>query len=156
MGFMAHEIAIELAYTRDDCYNAAKEALVQVGFPLRSENETAGVLQANVKAKITSTTWGDVVTVTVSSMDNGMARVVVNSTAKAASLLAGRQQVKNVDAFTNALTSALEKYQKISSSAPAPANISAVEEIKQYKELLDIGAITQEEYEAKKKQILNL
>ncbi len=30
------------------------------------------------------------------------------------------------------------------------------DEIKKYKELLDMGAITEEEYEAKKKQILNL
>ena len=33
---------------------------------------------------------------------------------------------------------------------------SIPDEIKKYKELLDIGAITQEEYEAKKKQLLNL
>lgn len=33
---------------------------------------------------------------------------------------------------------------------------SVTEEIKKYKELLDIGAITQEEFEAKKKQLLNL
>ncbi len=31
-----------------------------------------------------------------------------------------------------------------------------VEEIRKYKELLDSGAITKEEYEAKKKQLLNL
>ena len=37
--------------------------------------------------------------------------------------------------------------------APVPSNAS---ELKQYKELLDMGAITQEEYEAKKKQLLNL
>lgn len=33
---------------------------------------------------------------------------------------------------------------------------SIADEIKQYKELLDIGAITQEEYDIKKKQLLNL
>ena len=33
---------------------------------------------------------------------------------------------------------------------------SAADEIKKYKELLDIGAITQEEYETKKKQLLGL
>lgn len=34
--------------------------------------------------------------------------------------------------------------------------ISPADEIKKYKELLDIGAISQEEYDAKKKQLLNL
>ena len=35
-------------------------------------------------------------------------------------------------------------------------NISQADELKKYKELLDAGAITQEEYETKKKQLLNL
>ena len=35
-------------------------------------------------------------------------------------------------------------------------NTSTTEELKQYKELLDSGVITQEEFEAKKKQLLNL
>lgn len=35
-------------------------------------------------------------------------------------------------------------------------NGSAVEQIKEYKELLDIGAITQEEFDLKKKELLNL
>lgn len=37
--------------------------------------------------------------------------------------------------------------------APAP---SAADEIKKYKELLDMGAITQDEFDAKKKQLLGL
>lgn len=39
------------------------------------------------------------------------------------------------------------------SSAPAVSNL---DEIKKLKELLDIGAITQEEFDAKKAQLLNL
>lgn len=39
---------------------------------------------------------------------------------------------------------------------PAPASISPVEELKQYKELLDSGVITQEDFDAKKKQLLGL
>ena len=42
-------------------------------------------------------------------------------------------------------------------TAPAQTQtIDVVAEIKKYKELLDIGAITQEEYDAKKKSLLNL
>lgn len=36
------------------------------------------------------------------------------------------------------------------------ANSSAADELKKYKELLDDGAITKEEYDAKKKELLNL
>ena len=37
-----------------------------------------------------------------------------------------------------------------------PATVSPVEEIRKYKELLDIGAITEEDFEAKKKQLLGI
>lgn len=42
------------------------------------------------------------------------------------------------------------------SEVPTPEAISNADEIKKYKELLDIGAITQEEFDTKKKQLLNL
>ena len=35
------------------------------------------------------------------------------------------------------------------------SNISVADEIKKFKELLDIGAITQEEFDAKKKELLS-
>lgn len=44
-----------------------------------------------------------------------------------------------------------QKQEQLNSS-----NISATEELKKYKELLDNGTITQEEFDAKKKQLLNL
>ena len=36
------------------------------------------------------------------------------------------------------------------------SSVSVADEIKKFKELLDIGAITQEEFDAKKKELLNL
>ena len=39
---------------------------------------------------------------------------------------------------------------------PAAAPVSAADEIKKFKELLDMGAITQEEFDAKKKELLGL
>ena len=43
-----------------------------------------------------------------------------------------------------------------SSSGSAPQAASPADEIKKYKELLDMGAITQEEFDAKKRQLLGL
>ena len=40
--------------------------------------------------------------------------------------------------------------------AQPAVTVSAADELKKYKELLDMGAITEEEYNAKKKQLLNL
>lgn len=51
-----------------------------------------------------------------------------------------------------------EAEENIASPVPAPTvnAVSAADEIKKFKELLDIGAITQDEYDAKKKQLLGL
>ena len=43
---------------------------------------------------------------------------------------------------------------KNGNNAPQATTFSAADELKKYKELLDMGAITQEEFEAKKKQLL--
>lgn len=42
------------------------------------------------------------------------------------------------------------------SAAPAPSTASIVEELKSLKELVDLGILTQEEFDAKKKQLLGL
>ena len=41
-------------------------------------------------------------------------------------------------------------------AGPAAPPVSSADELKGYKELLDMGAITPEEFEAKKKQLLGL
>lgn len=46
--------------------------------------------------------------------------------------------------------------ERIASYSAGETPTSAADEIKKYKELLDIGAITQEEFEQKKKQLLGL
>ena len=47
------------------------------------------------------------------------------------------------------------KKNKINQSS-APATVSPAEELKKFKELLDLGVISQEEFDAKKKQLLGL
>ena len=50
-----------------------------------------------------------------------------------------------------------EEFNQSSSSNTTPqATVSAADEIKKFKELLDMGVITQEEFDAKKKQLLGL
>ena len=50
----------------------------------------------------------------------------------------------------------IEKKAKQNISAPVQQTASPAEELKKFKELLDMGAITQEEFDSKKKQILGL
>lgn len=49
-----------------------------------------------------------------------------------------------------------ELAEKAKSPTPSASALSAVDELKKFKELLESGVITQEEFDAKKKQLLNL
>lgn len=69
--------------------------------------------------------------------------------------------VQNADEFVAAANKAIEENKKANRTAPvAPAPVvqaaSNADELKKYKDLLDSGVITQEEFDAKKKQILGL
>ena len=64
------------------------------------------------------------------------------------------QQAKNIDRFVDAFSKKIEQHEKV--LIPSSSNSSVADEIMKYKQLLDAGAITQEEYDAKKKQLLNL
>ena len=65
---------------------------------------------------------------------------------------------KNKDEVFNAISGLLlERQQKASGKGAVEATaVSNAEELKKYKELLDGGVITQEEFDAKKKQLLGL
>ena len=50
----------------------------------------------------------------------------------------------------------LENYRATPKAPAASSGVSAADELKKFKELLDMGIITQEEFKAKKKQLLGL
>ena len=75
------------------------------------------------------------------------------------------KRIKEIKAYNRELDDApkappaqkLAEEPKPTETRPTPAaTISPADELKKYKELLDMGAITEEEYEAKKNQLLEL
>ena len=67
--------------------------------------------------------------------------------------------IKNAKEIHEEVRKLLIERQEKQQQAQTPvtvARVSGAEELKQYKELLDSGVITQEEFEAKKKQLLGL
>ncbi len=72
-------------------------------------------------------------------------------------LCGGMFKYKGVNAYVVELANKIRKAFDAYKSATSDAGASdAVEEIKKYKELLDSGIITQEEFDTKKKQLLGL
>lgn len=60
------------------------------------------------------------------------------------------------DSVGSEIRSALEQYKNRDDSHDSGQTISSADEIKKFKELLDSGIITQEEFDAKKKQLLGI
>ena len=67
------------------------------------------------------------------------------------SVCMGKQSAKKVNEEIHVVLDSLKRI-----STDTNEKVSAADEIKKYKELLDLGAITQEEYDFKKKQLLGM
>ena len=65
--------------------------------------------------------------------------------------------IKNTDKFYEIINNLIiERQNKKNSNNTAENNPDCTEQLKKFKQLLDSGVITQEEFDAKKKQLLNL
>jgi len=64
--------------------------------------------------------------------------------------------IANRDEVYKTLSDLLSNTNKVKAVRVEPAAISNADELKKYKDLLDAGIITQEEFDAKKKQLLGL
>ena len=64
--------------------------------------------------------------------------------------------VRNIISITAKFQHILNKDEIEIEPEPKVSNYSSADEIKKFKELLDMGAITQEEFDLKKKELLNL
>lgn len=157
MSLHSSAVTVQLEYSRSDCLSAAKSAIEGIRkFKLKEENEKLGILQVSIAPGLTSTTWGDTMTITFSDNATGGTVLSVASTAKFASVAAGSQQSKNISTFMNAFESEIQEYTKIDAAASPAANTVCADELLKLKNLLDMGILTQEEFNAKKKQLLNL
>ena len=95
----------------------------------------------------------------VTSSDFGLmsGRVVINTKNENCSFEVGKKNASKIFAMiSNAIQDVLEKRQATQGAATVIQATSPAEELKKFKELLDMGIITQEEFDAKKKQLLGL
>lgn len=96
-----------------------------------------------------------------SVMGNGVVKSVLGGTNKHGVGFGKKSTIQAVaDAATEVIKTVSDQSASMSNSEPAKEANEAIEDkieaVKKYKELLDIGAITQEEYDSKKKELLGL
>lgn len=156
MGIGTNEVSVFLEHSIEDCMAAARAAINGLKkFSIKSESPAMGMIQANVAPGLTSTTWCDTVTVTFSADASGKTKMTVNSSTKVMTLAAGSQQTRNINAFVETFEVAIARYPKIKPTATT-GNADYTQELIKLKDLVDLGILTQEEFDAKKKQLLGL
>ena len=89
----------------------------------------------------------------VSAIGTGIFKSITISTSSGAIHLWG---ISNRNEVTNAISQLITQYQQVPTVQTATGSQSNAEELKKLKDLLDMGVITQEEFDAKKKQLLGL
>ena len=80
-------------------------------------------------------------------------KIMIDTIRENIGILLGKSQL---DAAFQTVVEVLETYRKNASNGAVVQQISPADELKKFKELLDMGVISQEEFDAKKKQILGL
>lgn len=163
MGITEHKQSITLEYSLKDCLDAMKIALesnlVNNGFKLERYDENLNTFF--LKAGVSAFSWGEKMTVSMKSNADGTTEIEVMSTPKTGVMFGGMLDMgknrKNINKIFEQISKALEQKNKtIPNTNSKIDNSSPLEEIKKLKELLDMGAITQEEFDAKKKELLGL
>ena len=112
------------------------------------------------KTHTTFTSYGEDVTINVGESFDGKAEINLlciprNNNLQPANLAKAR---KNFNGIVEQISSAVSKCKRVEGWTQTAGNTqtSSAAQIKEFKELLDSGVITQAEFDAKKKQLLGL
>ena len=138
-------------YSPDDTFSALIAALnASTHYSVKDSNKVSRT--ATVKTGVSWKSWGENLIITVSPAVNGFSAVSINSSSKYGAIDWGKNQ-ENLSNVLNLLASELSRYKKIlpekeSSADDIPAQIKKLAELK------DAGILTEDEFAAKKEQLL--
>ena len=159
MGIADHKSSVKIPYSLDNVFEALKKSCQYIyGMKIDSIDEVLKTVY--LKAGISAFSWGENVTVTVKTAEDGESIVEVSSASKTGAFGSAVDMGKNnrnLKKIMDELSMELKKYPKIQKESQQPVKITSVaDEIRKLAELKKEGILTAEEFEAKKKQLLNL
>lgn len=110
------------------------------------------------KAGTSLKSWGEIITVRIEPSDNGTTVMQVISAPKTGIMFGGGMDMGKNRENINKIATAITNWLKNNRNEITPQNekTDCFGQVKKLKELLDIGAITQEEFDLKKNQLLGL
>ena len=122
------------------------------------QGAVAGAIIGGGAAAIIGSQVGTQTTTEVITRDDRRITLYINENNTLETLTINSKNIdKTINAFRELIPNKEESVVQIESSKNAKnAVVSSADELKKFKELLDSGIITQEEFDAKKKQLLGL
>jgi hypothetical protein len=161
MSVTDHEGRIQVNYSQKTVFKTCLDACKLIeGFSIDKKDDIAKVIY--LKAKLSLFSWGETITINIIKVEDSLSNINIISTPKigmganAPGLYGdmGKNR-KNINKIQQAITNELSKYPEEYKKEIGNQN-SIADEIKKFAELRDSGILTEEEFQTKKKQILNL
>lgn len=156
MGIVDHNSKFNVDYDIKTVIETIDEIKENIdGFKFDKFNENLKTFY--FKAGVSLMSWGEKIEISLSSNQDNSTEINILSTPKTGVMFGGGMDMgknrKNIRKFMDSLSVGLSKKAKIVKNAAATNNL---DEIKKLKELFDMGAINEQEFEDKKKELLNL
>lgn len=158
MPSMVVEKSVFLRADPENCMIAFKDAISFMNkYSIRSENMAAYTIQVDKKAAFMTGGYGENVTFVVKPAHRGC-DILLSVSPKGLPYLLWQTNCERVaQEVLNCFLENVEGYLfNNEEDNDNRMNVSVADEIKKFKELLDLGAITQEEFDIQKKKLLGL
>lgn len=151
------EHTISVKTNVDETYTGLKNAIEKLRYSVEQYDDSAHT--AYIKTGIGAFSWGEKITVEVTPDVNGGSVVALSSAPKLGTNMVDMGRGKReLTAIANALAAELGEAPKAPQAEPSatPKTVSVADEIRQFAALKEQGILTEEEFSAKKKQLLGL
>ncbi len=145
--------------TADAAYAALKAAVEKLRFNVESSDDAARTI--NITTRVSAFSWGERITASVGAGENGETVVTLASAPKLATNVADMGRAKReLEAIAKALDEELHGGAPAEKPAAQPVKANGMDfvadEIRKLAQLKDEGLLTEEEFTAKKKQLLGI
>lgn len=159
MAFLDHNGEIEVPYSKNDVFKSVEEAINKInGMKVDKADKITGHIL--VKAGVSLFSWGENISINLTELQNGYTGICITSSPKTGALFGGAKDMgknrKNIEIIIDAISKSLKKMKPIEETKSNEGSSSDVDsKLRKLKGLLDNGLIEADDYEQKKKEILN-
>jgi hypothetical protein len=151
---MEHDIELKVNYSVKDCFDAVLQSVSSLSnYEVTEQNDIIGTIRIKVKGIMASP--GDYVSATITQEAANVTKVLIKGGVKVPYMMAKRNCIKNSEAIAAAFANEIANYEKVEEVKTTKIDNSIEATLERLKSMYQKELITLEEYEQKKKEIIN-